>query len=145
MQQDTLTVNTEPVVVDTVQTTVQTTTSVAARPDTAVRQPARATALPSDTAFLRKDTVSIAEEPAADTTVVVPDSLPLLYLGDEHVDSLLAADSMLFRGNTGYGGRGTGMHAQPLPPVLFRNDGVSIALTTLLVEVAVVARGGQTA
>lgn len=128
MQQDTLTVHTEPVAVDTVQAAVQTTTRAAAQPDTAVRQPVRTAPLPSDTAFLRKDTVSVAEEPAADTTVVVPDSLPLLYLGDEHIDSLLAADSMLFRGNAGYRGSGAGMQAQPLPPALFRNDGVSIAL-----------------
>lgn len=121
MQQDTLTVHTEPVAHDTVQAAVQTTTSTAAQPDTAVRQPVRTVSLPIDS-------TSVVEEPEADTTAVVPDSLPLLYLGNEHIDSLLAADSMLFRGNAGYRGSGAGMQAQPLPPALFRNDGVSIAL-----------------
>ena len=121
MQQDTLTVHTEPVAHDTVQAAVQTTTSAAAQPDTVVRQPVRTVSLPIDS-------TSVVEEPEADTTAVVPDSLPLLYLGNEHIDSLLAADSMLFRGNAGYRGSGAGMQAQPLPPALFRNDGVSIAL-----------------
>ena len=121
MQQDTLTVHTEPVAHDTVQAAVQTTTSAAAQPDTTVRQPVRTVSLPIDS-------TSVVEEPEADTTAVVPDSLPLLYLGNEHIDSLLAADSMLFRGNAGYRGSGAGMQAQPLPPALFRNDGVSIAL-----------------
>lgn len=121
MQQDTLTVHTEPVALDTVQAAVQTTTNAAAQPDTAVRQPVRTVSLPIDS-------TSVVEEPEADTTAVVPDSLPLLYLGNEHIDSLLAADSMLFRGNAGYSGSGAGMQAQPLPPALFRNDGVSIAL-----------------
>jgi len=121
MQQDTLTVHTEPVAHDTVQAAVQTTTSAAAQPDTTVRQPVRTVSLPIDS-------TSVVEEPEADTTVVVPDSLPLLYLGNEHIDSLLAADSMLFRGNACYRGSGAGMQAQPLPPALFRNDGVSIAL-----------------
>lgn len=121
MQQDTLTVHTEPVALDTVQAAVQTTTSTAAQPDTTVRQPVRTVSLPIDS-------TSVVEEPEADTTAVVPDSLPLLYLGNEHIDSLLAADSMLFRGNAGYRGSGAGMQAQPLPPALFRNDGVSIAL-----------------
>ena len=121
MQQDTLTVHTESVAVDTVQAAVQTTTSTAAQPDTTVRQPVRTASLPIDS-------TSVVEEPEADTTAVVPDSLPLLYLGNEHIDSLLAADSMLFRGNAGYRGSGAGMQAQPLPPALFRNDGVSIAL-----------------
>lgn len=121
MQQDTLTVHTEPVALDTVQAAVQTTTSAAAQPDTVVRQPVRTVSLPIDS-------TSVVEEPEVDTTAVVPDSLPLLYLGNEHIDSLLAADSMLFRGNVGYRGSGVGMQAQPLPPALFRNDGVSIAL-----------------
>lgn len=121
MQQDTLTVHTEPVAVDTVQAAVQTTTNTAAQPDTTVRQPVRTVSLPIDS-------TSVVGEPEADTTAVVPDSLPLLYLGNEHIDSLLAADSMLFRGNAGYRGSGAGMQAQPLPPALFRNDGVSIAL-----------------
>ena len=121
MQQDTLTVHTEPVAHDTVQAAVQTTTNAAAQPDTTVRQPVRTVSLPIDS-------TSVVEEPEADTTAVVPDSLPLLYLGNEHIDSLLAADSMLFRGNAGYRGSGVGMQAQPLPPALFRNDGVSIAL-----------------
>lgn len=121
MQQDTLTVHTEPVALDTVQAAVQTTTNAAAQPDTVVRQPVRTVSLPIDS-------TSVVEEPEADTTAVVPDSLPLLYLGNEHIDSLLAADSMLFRGNAGYRGSGAGMQAQPLPPALFRNDGVSIAL-----------------
>ena len=121
MQQDTLTVHTEPVAHDTVQAAVQTTTNAAAQPDTTVRQPVRTVSLPIDS-------TSVVEEPEADTTAVVPDSLPLLYLGNEHIDSLLATDSMLFRGNVGYRGSGVGMQAQPLPPALFRNDGVSIAL-----------------
>lgn len=121
MQQDTLTVHTEPVAHDTVQAAVQTTTNAAAQPDTVVRQPVRTVSLPIDS-------TSVVEEPEADTTAVVPDSLPLLYLGNEHIDSLLAADSMLFRSNAGYRGSGAGMQAQPLPPALFRNDGVSIAL-----------------
>ena len=121
MQQDTLTVHTEPVAHDTVQAAVQTTTNAATQPDTTVRQPVRTVSLPIDS-------TSVVEEPEADTTAVVPDSLPLLYLGNEHIDSLLAADSMLFRGNAGYRGSGVGMQAQPLPPALFRNDGVSIAL-----------------
>lgn len=56
-------------------------------------------------------------------------ALPLLYLSHSETDSLLAADSLLFRhGSSAIHGRFGGMPAQPLPPTLFRNDGVSIAL-----------------
>ena len=121
MQQDTLTVQTNSVAIDTVQAAAKAAPSVAAQPDTTVRQVVRTVALPVDT-------TTIVQEQPIDTTEVVPDSLPLLYLGNEHVDSLLAADSMLFHGNTGYRDNGAGMQAQALPTALFRNDGVSIAL-----------------
>ncbi len=63
-----------------------------------------------------------------DSAAVLPDSLPLFYRCGEQLDSLLARDSLLFRRTLSYGTQGVGMEAQLLPPALFRNDGVNVAL-----------------
>ncbi|MBQ9284908.1 MAG: DUF4271 domain-containing protein [Bacteroidaceae bacterium] len=74
---------------------------------------------------------SIAEP--ADTAALPAVSLPLLYRGDQSLDSLLARDSLLFSSSRVAPGHGVGMTAQALPPALFRNDGVSIALLSCFI------------
>lgn len=140
MRQDTITVSNAQVATDTVarQAVSHETTSQASSPSAA---------LPADSATVVRTAVTqreaavpdslLAEADSAtiqaDTSAVLPDSLPLLYRGDSSLDTLLARDSLLFSGNRASGGQGVGMNAQAMPPALFRNDGVSIALLSCFV------------
>ena len=143
MHQDTIVATPIPSTVDTVVAQPPSPRVAPAVKDSVPRQP-------SDTASVRPvvhrdtvavvpiDTVARATEKEADT-VVIPDSLPLLYLGAAEPDSLLARDSLLFSGVSGNGGA-YGMYAERLPAALHRNDGVTavllccFALTMLLIR-----------
>ena len=76
-----------------------------------------------------------------DTTSILPDSLPLLYMSTARRDSLLARDSLLFadKGNS----TAFGMNAQQLPFALHRNDGVTAVLLCCFFLTMMIIRNRQ--
>jgi hypothetical protein len=130
--QDTIVVNNTAAAADTIAVAAPQRDTTTARPShSRVATPDSTSAsvmpAPADSTATAADSTA-AQKGAADTGTELPDSLPLLYRGSEHTDSLLAADSLLFNDKPLTDGRFTGMKAQALPQALFRNDGVSIAL-----------------